>query len=76
MGVTKDFIKFRQYIRSRDLKVNEQYLLELMFEYHNTNYGYCFLTYEQIMQAFNTTSKNRISSTIKKIGETWADNYR
>lgn len=38
-----------------------------MFEYHNTNYGYCFLTYEQIMQAFNTTSKNRISSTIKKL---------
>lgn len=67
MGVTKDFIKFRQYIRTQDLKVNEQYLLELFFEYHNTQYGYCFLTYEQIMQSFNTTSKNRISKSIKNL---------
>ncbi|MCI1478241.1 MAG: helix-turn-helix domain-containing protein [Clostridium beijerinckii] len=67
MGATKDFIKFRQHIRTRDLKVNEQYLLELFFEYHNTQYNYCFLKFEQIMQAFNTTSKNRISSTIKKL---------
>jgi len=67
MGATKDFIKFRQYIRTQDLKVNEQYLLELFFEYHNTNYNYCFLTYDQIMHSFGTTSKNRISSTIKKL---------
>ena len=67
MGASKDFIKFRQYIRTQDLKINEQYLLELFFEYHNTQYGYSFLTFEQIMQAFNTTSKNRISSTIKKL---------
>lgn len=67
MGATKDFIKFRQYIRTQDLKINEQYLLELFFEYHNTQYGYSFLTFGQIMQAFNTTSKNRISSTIKKL---------
>lgn len=67
MAVSKDFIKFRQYIRTKDLKVNEQYMLELFFEYHNTNYNYCFLTFDQIMQSFNTTSKNRISSTIKKL---------
>lgn len=67
MGTTKDFIKFRQYIRTQNLKVNEQCLIELFFEYHNTQYGYSFLTFEQIMQAFNTTSKNRISSTIKKL---------
>lgn len=67
MGATKDFIKFRKYIRAQNLKVNEQCLIELFFEYHNTQYGYSFLTFEQIMQAFNTTSKNRISSTIKKL---------
>ncbi|MBN1044884.1 helix-turn-helix domain-containing protein [Clostridium botulinum] len=67
MNQSKDFIKFRQYVRTKDLKINEQYLLELFFEYHNTKYGYCFLKFEQIMEAFNTTSKNRISSTIKKL---------
>lgn len=64
---SKDFIKFRQYIRSHNLKVNEQYLLELLFEYHNIEYGYSFPKFSDIMQAFNTTSKNRISSTIKKL---------
>ena len=67
MSASKDFIKFRQYIRTQNLKINEQYLLELFFEYHNTNYGYCFLSYNQIMSLFNTSSKNRISSTIKKL---------
>ncbi|MVX64624.1 helix-turn-helix domain-containing protein [Clostridium chromiireducens] len=67
MGVSKDFIKFRQYIRTQNLKINEQYLLELFFEYHNAKYNYCFLTFEQIMRSFNTTSKNRISATIKKL---------
>lgn len=67
MNNSKDFIKFRQYIRSQKLKVNEQYLLELLFEYHNTQYGYAFPKFRHILEAFNTTSKNRISSTIKKL---------
>jgi SOS-response transcriptional repressor LexA len=67
MNISKDFIKFRQYVRSLSLSVNEQYLLEYFFEYTNTDYGYAFPTFEQIMQAFSTTSKNRISSTIKKL---------
>lgn len=64
---SKDFIKFRQYIRSKSLKVNEQYLLELLFEYHNVEYGYAFPKFSDILEAFNTTSKNRISTTIKKL---------
>lgn len=67
MNQSKDFIKFRQYIRSKNLKVNEQYLLELLFEYHDVEYGYAFPKFSDIMSAFNTTSKNRISTTIKKL---------
>ncbi len=67
MNQSKDFIKFRQYIRTKDLKVNEQYLLEYLFEYTNTSYGYAFPKFSDIMEAFNTTSKNRISITIKKL---------
>lgn len=65
--LSKDFIKFRQYIRSLSLSINEQYLLELFFEYHNCEYGYCFLKFDDILKAFNTTSKNRISATIKSL---------
>ncbi|NFH88805.1 helix-turn-helix domain-containing protein [Clostridium botulinum] len=67
MNESKDFIKFRQYIRTQNLKINEQYLLEYLFEYTNTSYGYAFPKFSDIMEAFNTTSKNRISSTIKKL---------
>lgn len=67
MNNSKDFIKFRQHIRTLNLKVNEQYLLELLFEYHNTQYGYAFPKFSHILEAFNTTSKNRISITIRKL---------
>ncbi|MBN1061289.1 helix-turn-helix domain-containing protein [Clostridium botulinum] len=67
MSQSKDFIKFRKYIRTQNLKINEQYLLEYLFEYTNTSYGYAFPKFSNIMEAFNTTSKNRISSTIKKL---------
>ncbi|NFH74495.1 helix-turn-helix domain-containing protein, partial [Clostridium botulinum] len=66
MSISKDFIKFRQHIRTLNLSVNEQYLLELFFEYNNNKFGYSFLEFSDIMSAFNTTSKNRISTTIKK----------
>lgn len=67
--VSKDFIKFRQYIRTLNLSINEQYLLELFFEFHNHNYGYCYLQIKDILVAFNITSKNRISTTIKSLEE-------
>ena len=67
--ISKDFIKFRQHIRTLNLSINEQYLLELFFEFHNTNYGYCFLKVRDILKAFNTTSKNRVSNVIKSLEE-------
>lgn len=67
MSVSKDFIKFRQHLRTLNLSVNEQYLMELFFEYNNSQFGYSFLEFTDIMKAFNTTSKNRISTTIKKL---------
>lgn len=67
--VSKDFIKFRQHIRTLNLSINEQYLLELFFEFHNHTYGYCYLQMKDILVAFNTTSKNRVSTTIKNLEE-------
>ena len=64
--VSKNFISFRQYIRTKDLCVNEQYLLELLFEFHNHSFGYAYPDLKTLMKAFNTTSKNRVIYTIKK----------
>ena len=65
--VSKNFISFRQYIRTKDLCVNEQYLLELLFEFHNHSFGYAYHDLKTLMKAFNTTSKNRVIYTIKKL---------
>ena len=65
--VSKNFISFRQYIRTKDLCVNEQYLLELLFEFHSHSFGYAYPDLKTLMKAFNTTSKNRVISTIKKL---------
>ena len=65
--VSKNFISFRQYIRTKDLCVNEQYLLELLFEFYNHSFGYAYPDLKTLMKAFNTTSKNRVISTIKKL---------
>lgn len=65
--VSKNFISFRQYIRTKDLSVNEQYLLELLFEFHNHSFGYAYPDLKTLMKAFNTTSKNRVIYTIKKL---------
>ena len=65
--VSKNFISFRQYIRTKGLCVNEQYLLELLFEFHNHSFGYAYPDLKTLMKAFNTTSKNRVIYTIKKL---------
>ena len=65
--VSKNFISFSQYIRTKDLCVNEQYLLELLFEFHNHSFGYAYPDLKTLMKAFNTTSKNRVIYTIKKL---------
>lgn len=65
--VSKNFISFRQYIRTKDLCINEQYLLELLFEFHNHSFGYAYPDLKTLMKAFNTTSKNRVIYTIKKL---------
>lgn len=65
--VSKNFITFKQHVRSKKLSVNEQYLLELLFEWYNCNYGYAYPTIKTLMEAFNTTSKNRVIDTIKKL---------
>ena len=67
--VSKNFIKFRQHIRTLNLSINEQYLLELFFEFHNHIYGYCYLPIKDILVACKSTSKNRISTTIKSLEE-------
>lgn len=65
----KDFIKYRQFLRKQNLSVNEQYMMELFYEFHNEKFGYAFPTFKNLLDAFNTTSKNRITKVIQELEE-------
>ncbi|WP_305153952.1 hypothetical protein [uncultured Clostridium sp.] len=66
-ATSKNFITFGNWLTSKELSVNEQHLLNILFRYHNCNYGYAFPKISDLMKAFNTTSANRVIDTIKKL---------
>ena len=39
----------------------------MLFEFHNHSFGYAYPDLKTLMKAFNTTSKNRVIYTIKKL---------
>ena len=44
-------------------------MMELLFELHNEKYGYAFPSFKTLLDAFNTTSKNRVSKVLKDLEE-------
>lgn len=65
----KNFIRYRQFLRKQNLSVNEQYMMELLYEFYNEKYGYAFPTFKNLLDAFNTSSKTRITKVIKELEE-------
>lgn len=66
-SISKNFIGFGNWLASKELSVNEQHLLNILFRFHNCEYGYAFPKLTDLMKAFSTTSKNRVIDTIKKL---------
>lgn len=67
--ISKDFLKFRQYLRNNNLSIKEQYLMEYFFEFHNIKFGYAYPKFEDMLNLFGTTCRNTISNIIKSLEE-------
>lgn len=67
--VRKEFLNFKLHIQNKNLSINEQYILEVLFQFHNYDCGYAYPTVELLMSLANTTSKNRITKIIKSLEE-------
>lgn len=66
--MTKDYLKFRSSIkRDENLSLEEAYMLELIFDYYNVNYGYAFPSYEILMSDLKTKRKAKVSKLLKAL---------
>jgi hypothetical protein len=66
--MTKDYLKFRNAIKKdENLSLEECYMLELIYDYYNVNYGYAFPTYETLMADLKTKRKAKVSKLLKAL---------
>lgn len=64
----KDYLKFRNAIKKDgNLSLEEAYMLELIFDYYNVNYGYAFPSYEILMSDLKTKRKAKVSKLLKSL---------
>jgi len=66
--MTKDYLKFRNAIKKdTNLSLEEGYMLELLFDYHNTSFGYAYPGYEILMSDLKTKRKAKVSKLLKSL---------
>lgn len=67
MKITKDFLKFKQFLRNKKLKPVQKVIMEYLFELHNCKFGYAFPSMKDLVMEVNASCNNTVISTIKKL---------
>ena len=66
--MTKDYLKFRNSVKKdNNLTLEEAYMLELIYDYHNVSIGYAFPSYEILMSDLKTKRKAKVSKLLKSL---------
>lgn len=66
--MTKDYLKFRNAIKKdNNLSLEESYLLEILFDYYNADYGYAFPSYDVLMNDLKTKRRAKVSKLLKSL---------
>ncbi|MDR3595074.1 helix-turn-helix domain-containing protein [Clostridium sp.] len=66
--MTKDYLKFRNAIKKdNNLTLEESYMLELIFDYHNISIGYAYPGYDILMADLKTKRKAKVSKLLKSL---------
>lgn len=64
----KDYMKFNNFILSdENLTLEEGYMLQVLFQYHNIEEGYAYPTYKALMKACKTNRQAKISKILKSL---------
>ena len=67
MKITKDFLKFKQFLRNKKLKPVQKVIMEYLFELHNVKFGYAFPSMKDLVIEVNASCNNTIISAIRKL---------
>ena len=67
MKITKDFIKFKQFLRTKKLKPVQKVIMEYIFELHNYKFGYAFPSMKDLVVEVNASCNNTVISAIRKL---------
>ncbi|MBE6089821.1 MAG: helix-turn-helix domain-containing protein [Clostridium beijerinckii] len=66
--MAKDYLKFRNAIKKDpNLSLEESYMLELIYDYHNVACGYAYPSYEILMSDLKTKRKAKVSKLLKSL---------
>lgn len=64
----KDYIAFNNFILAdENLTLEESYMLQVLFQYHNIEEGYAYPTYAKLMKACKTNRQAKISKILKSL---------
>lgn len=64
----KDYMKFNNFILAEEnLTLEEGYMLQVLFQYHNIEEGYAYPTYKALMKACKTNRQAKISKILKSL---------
>lgn len=64
----KDYIAFNNFILAEEnLTLEEGYMLQVLFQYHNIEEGYAYPTYAKLMKACKTNRQAKISKILKSL---------
>ena len=67
MKITKDFIKFKQFLRTKKLKPVQKVIMEYIFELHNCKFGYAFPSMKDLVIEVNASCNNTVISAIRRL---------
>ena len=67
MKIIKDFIKFKQFLRTKKLKPVQKVIMEYLFELHNCKFGYAFPSMKDLVVEVSGACNNTVISAIRKL---------
>lgn len=67
MKITKDFLKFKQFLRNKKLKPVQKVIMEYLFELHNCKFDYAFPSMKDLVMEVNASCNNTVISAIRKL---------
>lgn len=66
----KDYLAFNNYIfKAENLSLEEGYMMQVLFQFHNEALGYAYPSYKTLMQHCKTNRQAKVSKILKSLAD-------